>query len=113
MALSFVKLFAPTLLTTSTATIYTMPATPLSSVIKNMRVRITNTDTVAQSATLYAVPDGGSATATNTFLPTVSIAAGQFLDVDVPTLDISDTLQGKASANSVVNIQEIGGTLFS
>jgi hypothetical protein len=113
MALDFRKLFAPALLGTSASVIYTMPATPTTSVIKNLRVRLTNTDTVARAVTLYAVPDAGSPSATNNFLPNISLAAGSFLDVDVPTLDVSDTLQGLASAASVVNIQEIGGTLYS
>jgi hypothetical protein len=113
MALEYFKLFVPTLLTGSAATIYTMPATPVTTVMKNLRVRLTNTDTSARAVTLYAVPAAGSASATNMFLPAVSIPAGGYLDVDVPTLKFSDFLQGFASTTSVVNIQELGGTLYS
>lgn len=113
MALEYVKLFSPTLLTAAAAIIYTMPASPATTVIKNLRVRLTNTDSTARAVTLYAVPNAGSPTVTNMFLSAVSLAAGASLDIDVPTLDISDTLQGFASTTSVVNIQELGGTLFS
>lgn len=112
MSNTYVKLFAPTLLTASATTIYTMPSVA-GTVIKNFIVRVTNTDSSARTVTLYAVPDGGSASATNVFFSAVSLAPGESQEVNVPTLDASDTLQGLASTTSVVNIQEAGGTLYA
>ena len=113
MALDFKKLFQPTLLTAAAATIFTMPTDPATSVMKNGSVTMTNTDSSARTVTLYAVPAGGAASITNVFLSAVSIAAGASLTVNVPTLKAGDFLQGLASVTSVVNIQEIGGTLYS
>jgi hypothetical protein len=47
------------------------------------------------------------------FLSAVSLAPAESLEVDVPTMDASDFLQGLASTTNVVNIQEVGGTLYA
>lgn len=112
MSNTYVKLFAPTLLTGSASTIYTMPAIA-GTVLKNLIVRVTNTDSSARTVTLYAVPNGDTASVTNVFFNAVSLAPGESQEVNVPTIDASDTLQGLASTTSVVNIQEAGGTLYA
>ncbi len=61
MAFSFIKLFSATVLTTSAAVIYTCPASPTTSVVKNGRVRFANTGAAAVSVTAYIVPSAGSA----------------------------------------------------
>lgn len=113
MALSFVKLFAPQMLAATASTVYTMPSSPSTSLLRNGRVRLTNIDTVAHSVTLYAVPSGGSASTTNECLPAVSIAQNAYLDVDIPQLAVSDFLQGLADVANKVNIQAIDGVLQS
>lgn len=113
MAISFSKLFAPALLAGVVGNVFTMPASPSTTVLKNGRVRLTNTTAGAVSATLYAVPSGGAPSTTNMFLSAVSLAAGASLDVDVPTLAAGDQLQGFASAAASINIQEAGGVLYS
>lgn len=113
MALSFLKLFAPTLITNAAATVYTMPSSPTGTVLRNGRVRLTNFDTTARAVTLYAVPSGGSASTTNEFLPAVGIAPGAFLDVDVPQLSVGDFIQALADVTNKVNIQSLDGVLQS
>jgi hypothetical protein len=113
MALTFTRLFAPTVLTTAAATIYTCPASPASSLLPNGRVRFTNTTAGAITVTAYAVPLAGSAAAGNCFINAESIAPNAHLDVDVPMLAAGDFLQALASANTSITMTAIYGTVFS
>lgn len=113
MALTFLKLFQPVMLAGAAATVYTMPGLPATTILRNGRVRLTNIDTVAHAATLYAVPASGAASTTNEFLAAVSIAPGGSLDVDLPQLAISDFIQGFADTANKINIQATDGVLQS
>jgi hypothetical protein len=113
MALTFTKLFAPQQLPNATGTIYTCPASPSTTVLKNGRVRLTNTTAGAVTATLYAVPSAGAAADSNAFMKAQSIPANSFVDVDLPTLAAGDTLQGLAGAATSITIHELGGVLYS
>lgn len=113
MAISYAKFFPPTVLTLSVATIYVVPVTPASSLLRSGRVRITNTTVSAVSAQLYAVPAAGTASATNAFFYNQTIPANGFIDVDVPIMAAGDFIQATASATPGVNIQAIAGGIFS
>lgn len=113
MALTFAKLFQPQQLPNVVGTIYTNPANPTTSVLKNGRVRLTNTTAGAVTATLYAVPSSGAPTDANAFMKGQSIAANSFVDVDLPTLAAGDMLQGLAGAVTSITIHELGGALYS
>lgn len=114
MALTFTKLFAPTVLTTSAATIYTCPATPTSSLLKNGRVRFTNTTAGAVTVTAYAVPVAGAAAAGNCFVNTYSIAGnGGYLDIDLPMLAAGDFFQALAGAATSITVQALDGVPIS
>ena len=113
MALTFIKLFAPVQLPITTPNVlYTCPAAPSTTVLKNGRVRLVNTSASPVSATLYAVPAAGSPTAANECF-VQSIPATSYVDVDIPTLAAGDTLQGVAGTASVITIHELGGVLYS
>lgn len=113
MAISLIQLFAPVQLGTSAGIIYTCPTSPATSVLKNGRIRLSNTSGAAVAVTLYAVPSSGAPAASNCFLPGVSIPGGQALDVDIPTLKAGDTLQGFAGAGTSITALEEGGILYS
>ena len=113
MALTFTRLFAPTVLTGTAATLYTCPASPTSNVVKNGRVRFTNTSAAPVTVTAYAVPLAGTAAAGNCFINAESIAANAHLDVDFPSLAAGDFLSALASAGTSITVTEIGGVLFS
>lgn len=114
MALSFVKLFQPTALGTSAASIYQVPTAPNTSLLRNGRLRLTNNATSAQAVSLYAVPSGATtATTTNAFLPAVSIAANQALEVDVPQLAAGDSIYAVCGVVATVNAQAMDGVLQS
>lgn len=112
MALAFSKLFDAIQLTTTAATLYAMPASP-AQVLKNGRVRFTNTTAGAITVTVHIVPGAGAAADANAFLKAYSIAANSYLDVDIPTMKASDSLQALASANTSITAHELGGVLYS
>lgn len=112
MALSFVKLFQPIQLPGSAAAIFTI-AGPNTQLLRNGRVRLTNTTSGAVASTLYAVPSGGAAGASNEFFAGQSIAPNSYVDVDVPQLAIGDAIWGFAGATSSISIAAMDGVLQS
>ena len=113
MAVTITQLFTPVVLPDAVDVLFTMPVAPASTVLKNGRVRLTNTSGSAVTVTLYADASATASSAANCCLDDYSIAAGEFLDLDIPTLRAGDTLRGFASAASSVTMHELGGTLFS
>ena len=113
MALSFIKLFEPLQLAAAAAQFYLCPVNPTTTVLKNGRVRLTNTTGAAVPATLYAVPASGGAGVTNEFVAGQSVPANSFVDIDVPTLAAGDTLWGFAGTAASITIHEMGGVLYS
>lgn len=112
-ALTIAQLFAPVQLPAAVAAFYSMPTTPTSSVLKNARMRLTNTTGAAVAATLYMDASATASSAANCFLSAVSIPANSSIEVDIPTMKVGDTLRGFASAATSITAHEMGGVLFS
>lgn len=113
MSISYSAFFAPTVLGTSAAVLATVPASPSATLLRGGRVRLVNTTAGAVTATLYAVPSAGSPAAGNAFLSAKSIAANDFLDVDVPIMPAGSTLQGLAGAATSITAHMLAGSLFA
>ena len=113
MALTIAQLFTPVQLPSSVGVLFAMPTAPASTVLKNGRVRLTNTSGSAVAVTLYAAPSATASAAANCCLNAVSIAANGYLDIDIPTLLAGDTLRGFAGTASVITMHELGGVLYS
>lgn len=113
MALTITQLFAPVQLPNAAAVLFTPPAAPTSIVLKNGRVRLTNTSGAPVAVTLYADASGNASSAANCCLNAVSVAANGYLDVDLPTLKAGDTLRGFAGTANVVTMHELGGVYYS
>lgn len=113
MAIAYAKFFQPTLLTTSLATIYTVPATPAGNLLRNARIRLTNFTTSAATARVHAIPSAGSASTTNAFFYDITVPADDYVDVDVPIMAAGDFIQALAGTASAINIQAIAGGIFS
>ena len=113
MTIQYNKLFEAVQLGAAAATIYTMPTTPAAIICPNMQLRLTNTAAAIRSATLYAVPLAGAAADTNTFLSAFSLAVGESIEVNVPTLKAGDFIQGLASVATSINVQFLSGVLRS
>ncbi|MGI4849518.1 MAG: hypothetical protein ACRYGK_15490 [Janthinobacterium lividum] len=107
MAITIQQLFAPLSLGTAASVIYTA-----SAVLKNGRVRLTNTSNAAISVSLYAAAAAAASGAGNACLSAKSIAGSDYLDIDVPTLASGDTLRGMASAAGIT-VHQLDGVLYS
>lgn len=113
-SVTYQKLFEPSLLTTGAATIYTVPSTSVAgTVLRNMVIRVTNYSTATRSTTLHAVPSGGSVSNTNAFANAIAIPVNDYVDFQVPLLEVSGALQALADQNAALNIQFISGNLFT
>jgi hypothetical protein len=113
MAITYSNFFAPTVLGIAAATLFTVPTTPTTTLLRGGRVRMTNTTGVAQTVTLYAVPSAGAAGVGNAFLSAKSIAGNDYLDVDVPIMPAGAFMQGLASLAASITIQPLAGSYFS
>jgi hypothetical protein len=113
MAVSIGVLFAPTVLTGSAATVYTVPATPATTTLINGRVRFTNTSSASRAITLYVVPSGGTGGAGNCQMNAEALAQNTHVDVDLPIMGPGGFIQAFADAASDVTISALAGILTS
>ncbi len=113
MTISYSSFFAPTVLTTAVQTLYTMPSTPSSSLLRGGRMRFTNTTAGAVTVTAYAVPNLGTAGTGNAFASAFSVPANNYLDVDVPILPAGATLQALAGASASITAHMLAGGVYS
>lgn len=113
MSIGYSQFMGPTVLGIAAATLFTVPALPATILLRGGRVRLVNTTAAAVAATLYAVPLAGTAAAGNAFLSGKSIAANDFLDVDVPLMGPGGFVQGLAGAAASITAHMISGSLFS
>ena len=113
MALTISQLFTPVQLPDAAGVLFSMPTTPTSTVLKNGRVRLTNTDASVLTVTLYADVAATASSAANCCLNAISIPPNDYIDVYIPTLKAGDTLRGFAGTAATVTMHEIGGILYS
>lgn len=113
MTISYSQFMPPTVLTTSATTLFTVPSTPASTLLRGGRMRLVNTTAGAVTATLYAVPLAGTAAAGNAFVSGKTIAANDYLDIDVPLIAPGGFVQGLAGAATSITALMISGSLFS
>lgn len=106
------KLFNPQLLGTTAALIYQLAATPASLELRGARLRFVNITGAAVTFTVYAVPNGNTVNANNSFATNVSVAAGSFFDIDVPVLGFGDALWALSGTASAMVLQFMNGTLI-
>lgn len=106
------QLVTATQLPNSATTLYTSPTATWTRIEK---VSLSNVDTASRVYTIYLVPAGGSAGATNLITNAQRIAAGaSFNDINVPGLYLNpgDIIAAFADVAAKVNIF-VGGTQFS
>ena len=96
------KLLAQAALTTTDATVYTVPAAT-TTVIKS--ISVCNTDTVIRTVTIHAVAPGGSSMVANILVAAMPIGIGEtvFISPDL-YLSAGCTLKMYASVTSVLGV---------
>lgn len=113
MTITYSSLFAPTVLTTSAATLFTAPSSPTTTIFRGGRIRFTNTTAGAITVTAHAIPAAGTAADGNAFVKAKSIAANDYLDIDVPMLAAGGFVQALASAGTSITAHPLAGSYFS
>ena len=113
MTTSYSKFMAPTVLTASAATMFTVPVIPASTLFRGGRMRYTNTTAAATTVTVYAVPFGGAAALGNCILFAKTIAANDYLDFDLSILGAGDFYQALSGIASSVTATMLAGSYFS
>jgi hypothetical protein len=113
MSITYSSFFPPTQLGVAAVTLFTAPTSPTSTLLRGGRLRFTNTTGAAVTVTAYAVPLAGTASASNAFLSAKTIAANDFLDVDIPILGPGGFVQALASAATSITAHMISGSYFS
>ena len=114
MTISYIQLFEPIVLTTADQTLYTVPTTPNTNLLRGGRIRFANSSASAVQVIAYAVPSGSSASAPgNVFAPNLSVPINGFIDVDVPLLGPGDSIQALAGSGSAITVSAINGAIFS
>jgi hypothetical protein len=113
VSISYSTFFPPTVLGTAAATLYAVPATPASVLLRGARMRIANTTAAPVAATVHAVPAGGTASAGNAFVPGKVIAPNDYLDVDVPIMGPGASLQALAGVGASLTVHMLSGSLFA
>lgn len=110
MPLSFTQLFAPKQVNNAAAdTLYTVPATPTNSTLRNGMLRFSNTTSGAVTIKAWAVQAAGSAADSNVFLPTTSLNANTYLDTPVPVMAAGGILQAQAGAATSITVTCLDG----
>ena len=93
-------------LPSSASNIYTVPALN-STVVK--QIILGNTTATDLTANIYFVPNGGSATTSNSMFPDIIISANQAVTIDISSvLPASSSIFAKASASASINIHISG-----
>ena len=113
MTITYSKAFEPTVLTTSAATLFTVATLPTSNLLRGGRVRFSNTTAGPITVTAYAVPLSGTAAVGNAITSAKSIAANDYLDIDLPVMKAGDFFQALASANTSITAHYLSGSTFS
>jgi hypothetical protein len=112
MTIAYSNFFAPTVLGTAAATLFTTPVTPTTTLLRGGRMRFTNTTSSAVTVTAYAVPPAGTASAGNSFVSSKVVAANDYIDSDMPILPAGAFVQAFAGTATAITAHMISGAYF-
>lgn len=113
MTITYDKFFYPTVLSSTVATLLTIPATSATTLLRGARIRFTNTASIPLTVTAYAVPPSGAASAANVFAYAKSVPINDYIDIDVPIMPAGALLQALCSVGSGVTAHMISGSYFT
>ncbi len=110
MALSFVPLFDPKQVNNAAVdTLFTVSGSSANNIARNVRVRFANTTAAPATIKAWAIPSGETAVDENVCLPTVSINANDYIDVDIPVLQSLGFVQAQAGTATSITASFLDG----
>ena len=113
MSITYSNFFPATVLGTTAGTLFTIGASPASSLLRGGRIRFTNTTAAAVTVTAYNVPSGGTAAAGNAFVSAKSVNANDYVDVDVPIVPAGGFVQALAGSATAITAHMLAGGVYS
>lgn len=108
MAITWDMVVEPTMVGSSTTTLYTVDA---GQTVAINQATVCNTDASARTLTVYVVPSGGSASATTTLVKDLSLAAGEtkaLYELEGHLLTPSMSIRAIASTAGVISMAVSG-----
>jgi ABC-type transport system involved in Fe-S cluster assembly fused permease/ATPase subunit len=112
MSVTYKKLFEPTILTTSAATIFTLNSSAGavdSTILENLVLRVMNYTAGAITVSGYAIASGGTASDDEYFCKAMSIPANDYALVTVPVMAFGGFIQMLASSNTSITVHHESG----
>lgn len=106
------KLFEPTILTTSAATIFTLNTASgagTTTILENLVLRVVNYTAGSITVSGYAVASGDTASDADYFCKDLSIAANDYSLVTVPVMAYNGFIQMLASAGTSITVHHESG----
>lgn len=112
MAVTYKKLFEPTILTTSAATVFTLNAAAgatTSTILENLVIRCVNYTGSPVTVSGYAIASGGSASDDEYFAAGVTVPANDYILLTVPVMAFGGFIQMLCSAATSVTVHHESG----
>jgi hypothetical protein len=109
MTTKFEKLFSPIEISNTTETTLFVLDVSFLGVLRSGRVRLVNTTATATTVSMWAIDSGDSPVDENKILSDFVVRGDNFIDVDLPIMQIGDTLKAKAGAANSITVSFING----
>jgi len=114
MAITFLQLFAPNIVDNAAPeTLFTIPASPGTNLLRNGRVRFSNYTAGAVTIEAWSVPSGDTEGDDNICLPVTSLPANSYLDLDIPVLAAGGFFSAQAGAATSITATQLDGFIQS
>lgn len=105
--------FQSLLLDSSSGEIYTVPASPTTITLQDLKVKLTNTTAATRLVTVYAVPSGSAESNANAVLRLMSVPPYDYIMAAVPRLGAGGQIRALSDVTGSVSISAIGGKLHT
>ena len=112
MSVAYKKLFEPTILTTSAATIFTLNASAgatSTTILENLVLRVVNYTATPTTVTGYAIASGGSASNDEIFCSALAVPANDYVLVTVPVMAFGGFIQMLAADATTITVHHESG----
>jgi len=111
MTLQYTLPFQPQQVSNTGTDLLVLSTSPTSLLFRNGRVRFANTTAGAVTIKAWALPAGASAADSNCILPTLSLAANTYVDLNLPIMDAGAILHAQAGAATSITASCLDGLI--
>lgn len=112
MSQTFKQFFALQQVPAAATSLFTVPATPDNTVLRNCILRFSNTTGSAATIKAWAVPAAGSPADANVFLPTKTVNANDYIDVAVPQVGAGAIIEAIGGTANAITVAPMSGFFY-